>query len=830
MAVSNITIKGLTPNLNILGDTQRFIFSDSSGYFGLRNNFVPTQTIPSLVGFDFSNNSFSGFRFVHQTPFGDNLGTFKLKSFINNDLIGTDILTINSNTIDFNQSVTFSVPPLFQDPTQDLHAANKRFVDNHTWLASSITNFDATVRTYRLNDFLAPISNINLNSFRLISLANPINAQDGVNKDYADNMQKTVILTGAISANGSTGSSINSTFNLRLDQITIPTANINLNNNKIINLATPVLATDAATKSFVESSVSSGISGVPTAVTLTGDVTGSGNTGSSITTTLNKRLDQINAPISSVSLNSQKIINLAAPVLSTDGVNRGFVDSKTWTASQITDFDTAVRLSRLDQMALPTSSLNANSQKIINLAAPVLSTDGVNKNYSDTSTIAPSRITNFPNDNTKYLSGDGNWTTPAGGGGSGDSYQTLTSASSVTWNWANGNIAIITLTTNVTLTITSGTATRGTLIVKQDATGGRTLTLTAGIYRQGTTGGQISLTGTSNSIDVFQFFKDSSNNIYIWNGASQFIAVASTPTNKYIFIYDGSIKTLTIPVSANNVCRIRMIGGGGGQGVYNGGGNSGAGGFTIYQFSTTSYIGQELKLIVGNGGEGGISTAAGYRAGYGGYPDGGNGASWSTGTGGLYCGGGGGRSDIRIGSSLQSFSTSTLLAIAGGGGGGSGYASIHAGAGGGATGQNSIGGNIATGGTQTSGGTSGTGVPTTGFINSGAFQGAGFTVPTQNDSYDAGGGGGGYFGGGFYGSYAGSGGGSGYINTSLSGYLSSYSSISSATYQGNGIAIPTQASTDSDFNTGNGIGYVGINNGGTTGARGGPGKIVVEFL
>jgi len=383
MAVSNITIKGITPNLNILGDTQRFIFSDSSGYFGLRNNFVPTQTIPSLVGFDFSNNSFSGFRFVHQTPFGDNLGTFKLKSFINNDLIGTDILTINSNTIDFNQSVTFSVPPLFQDPTQDLHAANKRFVDNHTWLASSITNFDSTVRTYRLNDFLAPTSNITLNSFRLINLANPINAQDGVNKDYADNMQKTVTLTGAISANGSTGSSINSTFNLRLDQITIPTANINLNNNKIINLATPVLATDAATKSFVESSVSSGISGVPTAVTLTGDVTGSGNTGSSITTTLNKRLDQINAPISSVSLNFQKLTNLATPVLSTDAATRGFIDGKTWTASQITDFDIQVRLSRLDQMAIPTTSLNVNSQNIINLSTPTLATHAVNKSYAD---------------------------------------------------------------------------------------------------------------------------------------------------------------------------------------------------------------------------------------------------------------------------------------------------------------------------------------------------------------------------------------------------------------------------------------------------------------
>jgi hypothetical protein len=822
MAVSNITIKGITPNLNILGDTQRFIFSDSSGYFGLRNNFVPTQTIPSLVGFDFSNNSFSGFRFVHQTPFGDNLGTFKLKSFINNDLIGTDILTINSNTIDFNQSVTFSVPPLFQDPTQDLHAANKRFVDNHTWLASSITNFDSTVRTYRLNDFLAPTSNITLNSFRLINLANPINAQDGVNKDYADDMQKTVTLTGAISANGSTGSSINSTFNLRLDQITIPTANINLNNNKIINLATPVLATDAATKSFVESSVSSGISGVPTAVTLTGDVTGSGNTGSSITTTLNKRLDQINAPISSVSLNSQKITNLATPVLSTDAATRGFIDGKTWTASQITDFDIQVRLSRLDQMAIPTTSLNVNSQNIINLATPTLATHAVNKSYADTSTIAPLRITNFPNDSTKYLSGDGNWTTPAGGAGSGDSYQTLTSASSVTWNWANGNIAVITLTTNVTLTITSGTATRGTLIVKQDATGGRTLTLTAGIYRQGTTGGRISLTGTANSIDVFQFFKDGNNNVYIWNGASQFVAIASTPTNIFTFLYDGSIKTLTIPMSANNICRIRMMGGGGGQGCYsNGYGSSGAGGFSVYQFSTTNYINYELKLVVGGGGEGGLSYI---RGGVGGYPNGGNGISGDT-----YPGGGGGRSDIRIGTALQSFGQSTMLAIAGGGGGGTAY-SGYGGAGGGLTGQQSQ-NTSSTAGSQSSGGTSAANPPSP-FQQAGYLQGAGGIGYLTGQGYDTGGGGDGYYGGGCSGGDGqASSGGSGYINTGFSGYISSYNSILSGTYQGNQTSVPTQALSYPEFSDGTGMGWTGRGNGtGVIGSNGGNGKIIVEFL
>ena len=55
-------------------------------------------------------------------------------------------------------------------------------------------------------------------------------------------------------------------------------AELNLNNNKIINLATPTLPTDAATKAYADS-VTSGL------VTLISDITGSGNVGTNITTT-----------------------------------------------------------------------------------------------------------------------------------------------------------------------------------------------------------------------------------------------------------------------------------------------------------------------------------------------------------------------------------------------------------------------------------------------------------------------------------------------------------------------------------------------------------------
>jgi len=57
----------------------------------------------------------------------------------------------------------------------------------------------------------------------------------------------------------------------------------------------------------------------------------------------------------------------------------------TQTANTVSDFDTQVRTSRLDQMAAPTGSLSLNSQKITNLATPTSNTDASTKAYVDTS-------------------------------------------------------------------------------------------------------------------------------------------------------------------------------------------------------------------------------------------------------------------------------------------------------------------------------------------------------------------------------------------------------------------------------------------------------------
>lgn len=57
--------------------------------------------------------------------------------------------------------------------------------------------------------------------------------------------------------------------------------------------------------------------------------------------------------------------------------------SGTQTASTVSDFDTQVRTSRLDQMASPTANVSMNSNKVTNLATPTSATDACTKAYVD---------------------------------------------------------------------------------------------------------------------------------------------------------------------------------------------------------------------------------------------------------------------------------------------------------------------------------------------------------------------------------------------------------------------------------------------------------------
>jgi len=58
-------------------------------------------------------------------------------------------------------------------------------------------------------------------------------------------------------------------------------------------------------------------------------------------------------------------------------------DIPTLTSAKVSDFDTQVRTSRLDQMTAPTGAVGFNSQKITGLADPTADADAANKGYVD---------------------------------------------------------------------------------------------------------------------------------------------------------------------------------------------------------------------------------------------------------------------------------------------------------------------------------------------------------------------------------------------------------------------------------------------------------------
>lgn len=101
---------------------------------------------------------------------------------------------------------------------------------------------------------------------------------------------------------------------------------------------------------------------------------------------------------SSKDMNGLKVINLGTPTAaSTDAARKIDVETAqtaassranhtgTQLAATISDFDTQVRTSRLDQMAAPTGSVGFGSQRLINVLDPTSAQDAATRNYVDTS-------------------------------------------------------------------------------------------------------------------------------------------------------------------------------------------------------------------------------------------------------------------------------------------------------------------------------------------------------------------------------------------------------------------------------------------------------------
>jgi len=109
-------------------------------------------------------------------------------------------------------------------------------------------------------------------------------------------------------------------------------------------------------------------------ISFTGDASGTGTT--SVTLTLAN---------TGITGGTYTKITVNAKGLATAGTTLDASDIPSLAASKISDFDTQVRTNRLDQLAAPTASVSLNSQKITNLATPTSDSDAATKAYVDAS-------------------------------------------------------------------------------------------------------------------------------------------------------------------------------------------------------------------------------------------------------------------------------------------------------------------------------------------------------------------------------------------------------------------------------------------------------------
>lgn len=106
-------------------------------------------------------------------------------------------------------------------------------------------------------------------------------------------------------------------------------------------------------------------------ISVSGDATGSGTTAIALTL----------ASVGTAGTYTKVTTDAKGRV--TSGTTLAATDIPTLTAAKISDFDTQVRTSRLDQMAAPTASVSLNNQKITGLAAPTADSDAATKVYVD---------------------------------------------------------------------------------------------------------------------------------------------------------------------------------------------------------------------------------------------------------------------------------------------------------------------------------------------------------------------------------------------------------------------------------------------------------------
>ena len=235
---------------------------------------------------------------------------------------------------------------------------------NETGTGSVVFNSSPTISTPTITS--PTVTGLTLNDSSIVfegSTADAFETTLTVTNPTADRTVTIPDITGTVVTTGDTGT-VTSTM---ISDETIVNADINTSAQIAygkLNLTNSIVNADINASAAIDKTKISG-----TAIT-------AGDTGTVTSTMI------ANGTIVDADINASAAIALSK--LATDPLARAN-HTGTQAASTISDFDTQVRTSRLDQMAAPTAAVSANSQKITNLGTPTSNTDASTKAYVDTS-------------------------------------------------------------------------------------------------------------------------------------------------------------------------------------------------------------------------------------------------------------------------------------------------------------------------------------------------------------------------------------------------------------------------------------------------------------
>lgn len=213
-----------------------------------------------------------------------------------------------------------------------------------------------------------------------VNVPTPTALSHAVNKAYADSLVPNVLPGSGITVatgDGSVTIAADSTL-ARVASPTFtgtpaaPTASAGTNTTQI------------ATTAFVQAAVTAGSVASAAKLTTARTISASGDASWSVSFDGSANASAaLTLANSGVTAGTHTKVTVDAKGRVTAGAGLAAADIPTIDHNKISDFDTAVQTSRLDQMAAPTAAVSINSQRLTSLADPTSAQDAATKNYVD---------------------------------------------------------------------------------------------------------------------------------------------------------------------------------------------------------------------------------------------------------------------------------------------------------------------------------------------------------------------------------------------------------------------------------------------------------------